>query len=114
MVTTFIHCWGRSSWQPADEYPAVDTSRADRRAQTFESGGSKAFEWPGPVSLTRWRPPRCSHTTIATVTCGFVRGQRRDEIPAAGLTFSERQHDQFREAHNDGKLIYALCTAMEN
>lgn len=40
--------------------------------------------------------------------------ERRDQIRAAGLTFSERQHHQFREAHAAGSLIQKLCGAMEN
>jgi hypothetical protein len=39
---------------------------------------------------------------------------RRDQIRTAGLTFSERQHHHRREAHDEGKLIEAMCTAMEN
>lgn len=43
----------------------------------------------------------------------YALEERRDEIRAAGLPFSERQHHQFREAHDEGRLIHALCTAME-
>ncbi len=40
--------------------------------------------------------------------------ERREQIRAAGLSFSERQHDQFRQAHAAGKLIAHLCADMEN
>lgn len=40
--------------------------------------------------------------------------ERRDAIRAAGQSFSERQHHQFRQAHAAGRLITELCGAMEN
>lgn len=39
---------------------------------------------------------------------------RRDQIRAAGLGFSERQFHQMREAHDDNKLLHWMCRAMEN
>jgi hypothetical protein len=38
---------------------------------------------------------------------------RRKQIKAAGVTFSEHQHHQFRKAHDRGKLVQVLCKAME-
>jgi hypothetical protein len=40
--------------------------------------------------------------------------ERREAIRAAGLTFSERQHHQLREAWHEHRLIDALCNAMED
>lgn len=40
--------------------------------------------------------------------------ERRDEIRAAKLSFSERQHHQLREAHAADRLIATLCNWMEN
>ena len=39
--------------------------------------------------------------------------ERRDQIRAAGLGFSERQHHVFRQSHAAGKLIAGLCGSME-
>lgn len=39
---------------------------------------------------------------------------RRDQIRAAKLPFGERQHHKLRVAHDEGRLIEALCGAMEN
>jgi hypothetical protein len=38
---------------------------------------------------------------------------RREDIRDAGLGFSERQHHKFRVAWEEGRLIQALCGAME-
>jgi hypothetical protein len=39
----------------------------------------------------------------------YALEERRDQIRAAGLPFSERQHHYLREAHDEGKLIQRLC-----
>ena len=43
----------------------------------------------------------------------YALEERRDEIRAAGLGFSERQHDRLRTAHEEKRLISAMCAAME-
>ena len=39
----------------------------------------------------------------------YALEERRDQIRAAGLPFSERQHHYLREAHDEGHLIQYLC-----
>ena len=39
----------------------------------------------------------------------YALEERRDQIRAADLPFSERQHHYLREAHDEGNLIEYLC-----
>jgi hypothetical protein len=60
------------------------------------------------VSTTPSKPPRAAENAL-----WYALEERRDQIRAAGLTFSERQHHQLREAHDKGNLIQGLGGGVE-
>lgn len=62
----------------------------------------------GLVSTSLSDPRRAAENAL-----WYALEERRDRIRDAGLSFSERQHHLFREAHATGNLIRELCGAME-